>query len=290
MNISDTAAVCYKSPYPHFTFYDTTSAIFNLGKYEENIPVHIVEANRQYGISVPDTLTGHLKEGLALPPPSPADSWTLFFVLFSSLAYLLLKLYFGNFFSGISDFFSFRKNKKNADTFDLSAVLHWKSAILNFLSLLNMAFFLYCSADVFNLIPKNISGFSFLLICFFFLMAIITIRLLTCKATGSISDNKTVFNEYMLHVIETYRIIAVTSLILSILILYADVIPDRMIVYFGIFAALFVLLCRYLKLCLSFLNFKLSIFYLILYLCTLEIIPLFIVIKLLMLQFGSQVF
>ena len=64
-----------------------------------------------------------------------------------------------------------------------------------------------------------------------------------------------------------------------ILMSYTEILPVKVFILSGIFILAIIYLIRVVRLFIIFLNRNISIFYLILYLCALEILPVLIIVK-----------
>jgi hypothetical protein len=97
--------------------------------------------------------------------------------------------------------------------------------------------------------------------------------------TGIISEQQEAFNEYLLSVYQSYRIGALFMFVIIILMSYTHILPAGDLIISGLFIVGLIYLIRFIRLLVIFLNRSISIFYLILYLCALEILPVLIVVK-----------
>ena len=88
-----------------------------------------------------------------------------------------------------------------------------------------------------------------------------------------------VFREYLLGIYQSYRFGALFLVIVIILLSYTGILPVKDLIVSGIIIAGLIYLIRVIRLLIIFLNRNISIFYLILYLCALEILPVLIIVK-----------
>jgi hypothetical protein len=117
------------------------------------------------------------------------------------------------------------------------------------------------------------------LICLIIIIISITIRHIVCAITGNISGANDVFKEYLVGIYQSYRFSALFLFVLIILILYTTILPVTASFLIGGIILGIIYLIRVLRLILIFINRNISIFYLILYLCALEILPALIFVK-----------
>jgi len=93
------------------------------------------------------------------------------------------------------------------------------------------------------------------------------------------SGEKEIFSEYLVGIYQYYRLAALFLLIISVMVLYTVFLPKNVLFYVGFSFVALLYVIRVLRLFLIFINRHVSIFYLILYLCALEILPVVIIIK-----------
>jgi hypothetical protein len=93
------------------------------------------------------------------------------------------------------------------------------------------------------------------------------------------SDSQDVFREYLISVYQSYRFSAVFLFIIIILIFYTSLIAVGDLIIAGLIIVGIMYLIRVIRLLIIFINRSISIFYLILYLCALEILPVLIIAK-----------
>jgi hypothetical protein len=129
------------------------------------------------------------------------------------------------------------------------------------------------------MVPAGINGILFWLICVGVVITAVFLRHIVCSITGSISGEKDVFRNYLLGVYQSYRFSALFLFTLVILMSYTRILPARECFVAGIVVLGIIYLIRVFRLVRIFLNRNISIFYLILYLCALEFLPVVISVK-----------
>ena len=185
----------------------------------------------------------------------------------------------------VLSFLSFRHVADSEDSNDSSSSLNisWRGFFVFMASVTSLALYLYCCFkyyDVFRLFPKQLSNHVWwIAICFGSVIIALAFRFLICTITGGISGQKKLFSEYADTVYNGYKFISIILLFLSIFIIYAHSIPVKALLFFSFVLIGIVVIIRYIKLFLFFIKNNVSISYLFLYLCALEIIPILIFIK-----------
>jgi hypothetical protein len=107
----------------------------------------------------------------------------------------------------------------------------------------------------------------------------VTSRHFICLAAGNLSGESEVFNEYLINVYQSYRFSSVILFAVVILLVYTVILPPRIIFILGAIALIIFYLLRVFRLFLIFMKRNISVLYLILYLCALEILPVLILVK-----------
>ena len=159
------------------------------------------------------------------------------------------------------------------------SLFQWQATMFNLSAFISVSLFCFISAVWFRIVPVQASQIRYFLLTFLIVIASVTIRHIVCTMVGSISGEREVFGEYLFWVYQVYRLASVFLLALSTLILYTGAFSPGSLFYIGfVLIALFYLL-RISRLFLIFINRRISILYLILYLCALEILPVAMIIK-----------
>jgi hypothetical protein len=150
---------------------------------------------------------------------------------------------------------------------------------LNLSSFLIIGLFGYLAASYYEFIPLGFKGFIIWLIVLGIISSAITLRHIVCVITGSASGQREIFSQYLLSIYQSYRFGALFIFFIIILMAYTRILPVKVFIVSGIITMGMMYLIRILRLLIIFLNRNISIFYLILYLCALEILPVLIIAK-----------
>jgi hypothetical protein len=275
----DTTSICARNAISDVTFYDSVNLLTHINEKDLNrFPFIFTEKNRKREDALKSVITKHLKDGKELPVRPFHEDWIILVVLAAAFLYSSIRTFSKNFLPEIIRFFSFR-GVGDPVSGDIGEVYHWQSTIVNLISFFNVALFVYCAAFYYDFIPAGISGILFWSIAFFAVALIVTLRHLVCFATGVISGQKQIFNEYMVTVYQSYRYAALILFILVIILSYTELFSAQTIFTLGLigFSALY--LMRIIRLLLIFIKRDVSVLYLILYLCALEFLPVLVTAK-----------
>jgi hypothetical protein len=178
----------------------------------------------------------------------------------------------------VERFFLFR-GVNNPPSRDIGGLFTWESTVKNFISFLILGLFGYSAASYYNIIPSPIGGIRFWLISVGVIITAVTLRHLLCLATGAVSGEREVFTEYLLGIYQFYRFNALLIFVVTILISYTTIFPVKSCFIAGVAILTTLYLIRVIRLFIIFINKNISLFYLILYLCALEILPVVISVK-----------
>jgi len=278
-SLADTTSVCARNSIADVTFYDSNNIVFSIksGTYRQ-FPFLYTEKAMQRQLEERVLLVKHLKPGNELPAHPLHTDWMIIFLLVSAFLFSLVRNTSKSMFHYFERFFLFR-GINNATSRDLGGLFHWQSTILNLLSFLIIGLFGYSVATYYNFMPSGSKGIIIWLIGFGIISSAVTVRHLVCVITGSASGQQEVFREYLLGIYQSYRFGAIFLFAFIILMSYTVILPVIDYIVSGIFIIGLMYIIRVIRLVIIFLNRNISIFYLILYLCALEILPVLIIVK-----------
>jgi hypothetical protein len=276
---SDTTSVCNRNSIADITFHDFNNFVFRLeyAKYEQ-FPFILIEKARKQEIEERTWLVKHLKPGSELPENPLHTDWMIIIILAATFLFSLVKSNSKRMMPYFEHVFLFR-GKNEPISRNIGGFFHWQSTILNLISFIIIGLFGYSVAAYYNVIPNGTKGIVSWLIVFGIISGAVTVRHLVCVITGAASGQEEVFREYLLGIYHSYRSGALFIFAFIILMTYTKILPVRDFILSGIFILSIMYLIRVIRLLIIFLNRSVSIFYLILYLCALEILPVLIIVK-----------
>jgi hypothetical protein len=276
---ADTTAACSRNSIADITFYDSNNIVSrNELICSPGFPMLFLEKNWQTEAEARTSLLHHLKPGQRLPVQPLHADWIILIILTAAFLYSFIRTSSTNILPGITRFFLLR-GITDPSSRDTGGLFHWQSTILNLISFLIIALFAYGSAAYYNIIPEGVSGLLFWLISLGIIITTITLRHIVCEITGNISGAKEVFREYLFVIYQSYRFSALFLFIIVLLMSYTVFFPAGDGLISGIVVLGIMYLISAIRLMIIFLNRNISIFYLILYLCALEILPVVISVK-----------
>jgi hypothetical protein len=280
----DTTSFCSRSTIADVTFYDSLSFVRNIRLYNPgSIPFKFTSKSGSEPGKYRPLLIKELKEGTRLVRNPFHQDWATFLIFFSFWLFLLVRSTIRSLRSEITRFFLFRGINEPVSR-DLATLFYWQSTLFNFISFLIISLFVFSASLYFNFSPAEIHPGLTILIMFGVVSLAVTLRHFVCLSAGSLSGQYEVFNEYLINVYQSHRFCSVVLFVLILLTLYTVIFPPSVGIIAGFVVILFFYIYRVSRLILIFIKRHISIFYLILYLCALEILPVLILVKYITIQ------
>jgi hypothetical protein len=276
---TDTISSCRRNSISDVTFWDSTNVITKIDKGQlQNFPYLFTGINMKKQEEERSVLVSHLKNGMERSTDIFNNDWVLPVILLSVFIYGIIKAESIRFFKGILKFVSFGGIKETASR-DIVPLFQWQSTIFNLAAFINISLFAFVTLVWYNIIPSDGKKVIYWLISLGSIITAITIRHFICEITGNVSGEKEVFREYLNSIYQAYRLGGLLLLIITVLILYTHFLPANILFYSGFSTVAVIYFVRFSRLLLIFINRHISIFYLILYLCALEILPVVILVR-----------
>jgi Domain of unknown function (DUF4271) len=277
--VSDTTSLCVRNSIADVTFYDTSNvAARAVQQGYDRFPILFTAKNRLIHDKAMVSLEKQLRPGKELPVRLIHDDWIIMIVILVAYLFSFLRSSSKISGSGIARFFIL-KGINETPSRDIGALFQWESTVKNLISFLIFGLFGYCAASYYGYMPSNISGFLFWLLAVTVVISAVTARHFVCIVTGSVSSENEMFREYLLGVYQFYRFGALSLFVIILLLSYTTLLTADAYFKMGIIVIGILYLMRILRLLVIFINRNISILYLILYLCALEILPILISVK-----------
>jgi hypothetical protein len=279
VTITDTTSVCARNSIADITFYKPENVINYFGRIPAGqFPYQLAgkTASVRQGQAV--TLIKDLRDGKEMPEKPLHHDWMIAVVLIAAYLYMIVRTRSRSILPEMARFLMFRGITESV-SHDIGSVFTWQSTVLNFVSFLVIALFGYCAAEYYEFIPSGIPSFVFMLITLCVVIFGITSRHFICTSTGNLSGRAEAFNEYLFNVYQSYRFSSVVIFGIIVLLIYTVFFPPSFYFIIGLAVLVTFYAFRVLRLFLIFIKRDISILYLILYLCALEILPVLILLK-----------
>ena len=270
----DTVSVCYHNPVADIIFTSSDYIHVNSVSY---FPFQFVQKNNEMLSAKREHIEKSLKNGETLPITPFRNDWIIGIVILSIILFSIVYDSVKTLFPNIARFFLFRITKEEKK--NQTEVFHWKSVILNLSSLFIISIFAYFAILYRGIISNGLSEFTIWLLSAVTIAVAVTLRHFICAITGMVSGATEIFNDYIITVYQAYRFTGFFLSVLVVLFLYTPLIAAESCLITGCIIIAILYLIRISRLFLLFINYKVSIFYLILYLCALEILPVLLSIK-----------
>ena len=277
--ITDTTSVCTRNSIADITFYDPSGLLRNPNQFSSNqFPFQFVEKTSSVHQQQKLKIIKPLKEGRELPDKPLHHDWIIAIILLSVFLWLVIKTTTRRVFPELTRFLLFR-NVNESSSRDIGSLFYWQSTVLNFVSFMVIGLFAFCAAEWYDFIPEGIPPVLFMLVSLVLVILTITSRHFICVAAGNLSGESEAFNEYLMTVYYSYRFTSVLLFGIVVLLLYTVFLPPQVYFVLGLIVLIIFYLYRVIRLFLIFIKRNISILYLILYLCALEILPVLILLK-----------
>jgi hypothetical protein len=275
----DTISVCKRNTIEDVTFYDSTSIIYRIEPARpDNFPYIFLKKNSIIADAKKAALVKHLRQGSEIPERPLHDDWIILIILLATLLYSLIRKSSASVLQGAERFFLFR-GVTDSSPKDTGGLFSWESTIKNLVSFLIMGLFGYSAASYYDIIPSAVPGILSWIISVAIIITAVTLRHLVCILIGAVSGENEVFSEYLLGVYQFYRFSAIFIFVVSLLLSYTTIFSVKSLFATGIIVIATLYLMRVIRLFIIFINKNISLFYFILYLCALEILPVVIAVK-----------
>jgi hypothetical protein len=276
---SDSLLICPRNYFADITFSDSGKTLkINKGFTVDNFPLLYIKSVKQLQQKQYFILKQELKEGTKIQGNNIYSDWILFIILASAFLFSLIKStsksLIQNIFKSIT-YLGFRADISR----DIGGLFHWQSTLVNLASFLNISLFIYFIQHYYNLIqvpfPQIFLWLAILLIVIF----VITARHFVCIITGNISGEIEAFREYLYGIYQIYRLLGLILFVFIIFISFTSF-ASPVIYFTSAYIIISVLyFFRIIRLLIIFINRHIPIFYFILYLCALEIMPAVVLVK-----------
>jgi hypothetical protein len=275
----DTAFTCSRNSIADVNYYDSANFIYLVdSSLSDRFPFLFTTMNRQRSLAEKESILVHLKEGTNVPKNPYQVDWIVSIIIVSAFLYAVLRTTSAKIFRGLLRFISFSSINESASR-EMPEIFQWQSTLFNLTSFLNISLFGFLLAIRYGITLPSVGGFVLWAAFLGIVIAAITLRHIVCRLTGNLSGQDEIFSEYLAGIYHSYRIAGFLLLITNVLILYTTIVPVNFYFNIGFIVISVLYLIRILRLFLIFLNRHVSILYLILYLCALEILPVVILVK-----------
>jgi hypothetical protein len=275
LNNPDTTSVCFRNSIANDSANYFTRTDEN---HSQNFPFVFTAINRKIQEEIKADLVKHLKTGNELPVNFFHNDWILPVLLLTVFLYGVIYAESVKFFKGIIKFATLGGINESASR-DMGGLFQWQSTLFNLASFINISLFAFLTVLWYDFSPFEAKRTVYWLISLGIIISALTLRHLMCIVIGNLSGETETFREYLIGIYQAYRLAGVLLLVIAILILYTTFIPVNILFYAGFSVVALLYFIRIFRLFLIFINRHASIFYLILYLCALEILPVVIIIK-----------
>lgn len=278
-SFSDSLLVCPRNHFAYLSFGDTVNPLRVSEKnFSDRFPTLYLRSSRLLKQQQYYALKQQLREGKEYERENKFGDWTLIIIVISAFLFSVIRSHsrtlIQNIFKSVT-FTGFRNDISR----DIGGLFQWQSTIINLASFLNISLFAYLIMNYLN--PLQVAFHQVFLWLLFFLIIItaITMRHFVCLITGNLSGEIEAFREYLYGIYQMYRLLGLILFVLIVILLYTSLFPVDYYLVAGIVLVSVLYFIRIIRLLIIFINRRIPIFYFILYLCALEILPVVVLIK-----------
>lgn len=220
----------------------------------------------------------NLHEGLPIPVNQLHTDWITSLLILAAILYLVVITFSRNLFSDIARVFSLAPRTRHI--IDSRSIFHWQSTLANLASFINISIFLYLLIRGTGIsLPGVLNGPLLWVALLLSVSLAISVRHITTFMTGNISGHSRIFAEYLNNIYSLYRLMGISLIPIIISISYFPFITPLFLFKTGVAIIVFVFIVRIISLLIIFIRSNVSIFYFLLYLCALEILPVAIIFR-----------
>ncbi len=217
-------------------------------------------------------------QGWPLPEKPIHNDWLTIFILLAAVLYMMIRNTARSLIPEAARFFLLRGTRethgRGSDT-----LFYRRQIMLNIISYIVLSLFIYCGAAWYGLVPEGLSPAIFIVLAFMIIVAAITLRHVSCFVTGHLSGKSDIFNEYVASIYQSYNFFAIPVFVFTLLVTFTTILNPESYFILALILLFFIYIFRILRFFLIFIKRNISILYLILYLCALEILPVLMLLK-----------
>ncbi|MCF8345665.1 MAG: DUF4271 domain-containing protein [Bacteroidales bacterium] len=210
--------------------------------------------------------------------PEPHHSWTFYFIVTLIIGYAIAKIFIGQLLN--STFMATIRYNYAASMFkDNSQLQRQRDLILFAFYFLNTAFFLMLVSEHFSFLPYGYKGFNLLVFYILLLAGLFLGRIVLTNIAGHIFLISSLLREQRYLGFAYNKMMGILLLPLNFILMYMPEIPSRFAMYLAMFVIVILLLMKGFRGIVFSQKHRVFNFYLFLYLCALEIVPLLLLYK-----------
>jgi len=204
-------------------------------------------------------------------------SWIIAIILLSAFVFAWIKLFFNK---------NYRTIIKSGYNYNYSVKLFKEansgskrvSSFLNLIFILNLSIFIYLYTGYLN-VNLSLTDFKLIGTLIFLITIMYLVKYLVIKTVGYVFSSDIIASEYISNIWLYNKLLGISLFPIIITLPYINHAMKIPLAYFGVFVVFTFFIFRIIRSFQIVFKIKLSIIYWILYLCTLEILPVFVLSK-----------
>lgn len=209
-----------------------------------------------------------------------SPDWILYISLVLLIALSWIKIFYGRFLLGVfSALANFQRSQKLYE--NPGIVQKRLSQSLLIVYFLSGGLFLYELTEYFHLDIINLQGFKLFLTLSAGLIALALIRYIIMSLTGFLFKKQKLFSAYLFQHFLNNKVLGIILIPLNLGLAYSRDLFLDILVYFSLISIAILFIMKIIRAGQFIFKYVFSLFYLILYLCILELLPVLVIIYLL---------
>lgn len=278
-SLSDSLLICPRNHYSHLSFGDSLNPLRVSEKnLHDRFPTLYLRSSRLLKQQQYYTLKQQLRPGKEFIKENNYGDWALIIIVISAFLFSVVRSNSRTIIQDIFKFVTFT-GFRNDISRDIGGLFQWQSTIINLVSFLNISLFAYLLMNYLNPLQVTFNQIFLWVLFFLSIITAITIRHFICLITGNLSGEIEAFREYLYGIYQMYRFLGLIFLVFIIFFLYTTLLPVDYYLVASIILISVLYFIRIIRLLIIFINRRIPIFYFILYLCALEILPVVVLVK-----------
>lgn len=209
---------------------------------------------------------------------TPDQSWYFFFIVALIIAYVIARLFLGQILS--SAFFATIRYSATLSMYnDNSQVQNQRDKVLYAFFFVSISFFILILEKRMNFIPFNLSEAWLYIFNFGVLLTFYIFRRFLLRLVGFLFEKQGLFKEYLYHNFSYNKLLGIIFIPINFLLIYTQGIINNVMVLLSISIIFIIIIMKISRGLVFSLRHRVFSFYLFLYLCALEMVPVILLCK-----------
>jgi hypothetical protein len=209
---------------------------------------------------------------------SQTQSWYLYLLLFLLAAYAMTRIVLGS-LSSITFMATIRYHNAASMYNDNSQLQRQRDLVLNVFYIISMGFFAMFIMTEYGLKPYNLEGYKLLIFISGIILGFILFKSIILNILGLVFRKRNLFQEYLYHNYSYNKLMGIVFMPLNFILVYTTGTLQVFVIYLCFCVLAILLVSKIIRGAIFSAKKKIFNFYLFLYLCALELVPLLVLYK-----------